>query len=104
MDGKPLAFAGLWDRWRGPDGDLESMTIVTTAANALIQPLHERMPVILPPEHYAEWLDPACQKTALLRSLLMPCPDALLVVTPVSSFVSNARHEGPRCLEPVSPA
>jgi len=104
VDGKPLAFAGLWDRWSGPDGDLESMTIVTTAANDLVRPLHERMPVILPPEHYALWLDPACQKTALLTSLLLPCPDALLAVTPVSSYVSNARNEGPRCLETVAPA
>ena len=103
VDGKPLAFAGLWDRWHSPAGEtLERMTIVTTAANDLMRRLHERMPVILPPEHFALWLDPACQKAALLTSLLMPCPDALLSVTPVSTFVSNARNEGPRCLEPVT--
>jgi len=85
VDGKLLGFAGLWDRWHSPAGEtLESMTIVTTAANDVMRPLHERMPVILPPEHFALWLDPACQKTALLTSLLMPCPNELLFLTPVS--------------------
>jgi len=105
VDGKSLAFAGLWDRWHSSAGEaLESMTIVTTAANDMMRPLHERMPVILPPEHYALWLDPACQKTALLSSLLMPCPNELLCLTPVSRYVSNARNEGPRCLETATPA
>src|SRR4029078_760571 len=59
VDGKPLAFAGLWDRWHSPAGEtLERMTIVTTAANDIMRRLHERMPVILPPEHFALWLDP----------------------------------------------
>jgi putative SOS response-associated peptidase YedK len=101
VDGKPLAFAGLWDRWRGPQGDtLESMTIVTTEANELLRPLHERMPVILSPEHYAVWLDPHFQKTDVLKRLLGPCPDGWLSLTAVTPYVSNARHEGPRCLEP----
>ena len=100
-DGKPLAFAGLWDRWQGPDGDLESMTIVTTAANDLLRPLHERTPVILPQEHYALWLDTTVQKPDELTSLMVPYPDALLSVTPVSTYVSSPRNEGPRCLDPV---
>jgi putative SOS response-associated peptidase YedK len=101
LDGQPLAFAGLWDCWQAPGGEtLQSMTIVTTSANALLRPLHERMPVILPPEHYALWLDPRLQKADELLPLLVPYPDALLAVLPVSSYVSNARHEGPRCAEP----
>ena len=101
VDGKPLAFAGLWDRWQGPqDETLESMTIVTTEANDLLRPLHERMPVILSPEHYALWLDPHFQHTDELMRLLTPYPAGRLSVAAISSYVSNARHEGPRCLEP----
>jgi putative SOS response-associated peptidase YedK len=101
-DGNPLAFAGLWDRWQSPEGEvLESMTVVTTSANELLRPLHERMPVILPREHYALWLDPK-EKPEDLLSLLLPYPDNLLTLTAVSPYVSNARHEGPRCLEPES--
>lgn len=100
IDGQPWAFAGLWDRWQGVAGTiLESMTIVTTAANELLRPLHERMPVILTPEHYAVWLDSRRQKPEELLPLLGTFPAGLLTLTPVTSYVSNARHEGPRCLE-----
>ena len=101
VDGKPLAFAGLWDCWQAPQGEmLESMTIVTTAANDQLQPLHERMPVILSPEHFARWLDPQFLNTDELTKLLAPYPAGRLSLTPVTNYVSNARHEGPRCLEP----
>jgi putative SOS response-associated peptidase YedK len=101
LDGNPLAFAGLWDRWENAEGEvLESATIVTTDANDLLRPLHERMPVILPREHYALWLDPQHQQTDDLVPLLVPYPDERLIVSPVSSWVSDARHEGERCLAP----
>jgi putative SOS response-associated peptidase YedK len=99
-DHQPLAFAGLWDHWQGPGGqEIESATIVTTQANELLRPLHERMPVILPREQYVVWLDPRRQEDELL-SLLAPYPDELLRLFPVSAWVSNARHEGERCLTP----
>jgi putative SOS response-associated peptidase YedK len=101
VDGKPLAFAGLWDRWESPEGAvLESATIVTTTANDLLRPLHERMPVILPREHYALWLAPRHQSTDDLLPLLTPYPEELLSLQPVGSWVSDARHEGERCLAP----
>jgi putative SOS response-associated peptidase YedK len=55
--GGPFAFAGLWERWHGEEGDVQSCSIVTTAANELMRPLHDRMPVILDPKDYAAWLD-----------------------------------------------
>jgi putative SOS response-associated peptidase YedK len=63
-DGLPLAFAGLWDRWDGPAGPLLSCSIVTTTANELAKPLHDRMPAIRGPEDFAHWLDPAARPKA----------------------------------------
>jgi putative SOS response-associated peptidase YedK len=84
QDGRPFAFAGLWERWRGclPDGQpadnsmppLESCTIITTAANDLCRPVHERMPVILDPADYDRWLDPAITDAQRLLPLLAACP------------------------------
>ncbi len=100
-DGQPLAFAGLWEHWQGSGGEeIDSATIVTTTANKLLRPLHERMPVILPREHHAAWLDSRRQAPEELLPLLTPYPDELLALFPVSDWVSNARHEGERCLAP----
>lgn len=101
VNGHPLGFAGLWECWEGPNGEIiESGTIITTPANDLLKPLHERMPVIMPPEQYAEWLDPRCDTPADLLPLLKTYPDEKLKVYRVSNWVSNARHEGERCLAP----
>jgi putative SOS response-associated peptidase YedK len=100
-DGRPMGLAGLWDRWVAPDGEvLESFTIVTTEANELVQALHNRMPVILRPEDYALWLDPAA-RIEQLRPLLAPCPSDWLEATPVSREVNNPRNDGPGCIAPV---
>src|SRR5450756_777703 len=74
-DERLFAFAGLWDRWESPDkGVIETCTILTTAANAVLAPIHDRMPVILPTTVYDQWLDPALLNTDLLAPLLVPFP------------------------------
>jgi len=98
-----FAFAGLWERWspkeqgEGP-AFIDSFTIVTTAANALLRPLHERMPVILPPEAHATWLDPDGEPDRL-QALLKPAPDDWLSYAPVGTEVNAARAEGPQLVD-----
>ena len=99
--GGPFALAGLWDRWLGPGGTvLETATILTTAANDVVRPVHDRMPVLLRPEDHAAWLDPGRQHAEELLPLLAPFPAELMTAAAVGAWVSDARHEGPRCLEP----
>jgi putative SOS response-associated peptidase YedK len=76
-----FAFAGLWESWN----DLETCTILTTTANDLLQPIHDRMPVILNPEDYGQWLDPKVQGGQSLSDLLRPFPDAPMQAIPVST-------------------
>jgi putative SOS response-associated peptidase YedK len=98
---QPFAFAGLWESWRGPAGSegppLESATIITTAANELCRPLHDRMPVILDECDYARWLDPATPKEELL-ALLSPYPAAAMKAQPVNPRVNSSRHDDPECV------
>jgi putative SOS response-associated peptidase YedK len=106
-DGEPLAFAGLWEVWRGPDrqGDpLRSCTIVTTSANETMQPLHDRMPVILPASAWDQWLDPANDDLETLGKLLVPAPPEVIVTHPVSTEVNSVRNKGAELIEPVDPA
>jgi putative SOS response-associated peptidase YedK len=102
QDQRPFAFAGLWECWRGPAGSdgppLESCTIVTTAANELCRPLHDRMPVILEPCDYDRWLDPAASKDDLV-ALLVPFPAEAMKSEPVNPRVNNARNDDPECVE-----
>jgi putative SOS response-associated peptidase YedK len=106
-DGTPVAFAGLWERWK-PRGDggagasVDSFTILTTAANDLLRPLHDRMPVMLPPEAHALWLDPAAAPEAL-TPLLIAAPNELLRYAPVSQRVNNWREDDAALIEPVGP-
>ena len=94
-DGRLFAFAGLWESWQGTD----TCTILTTTANPLVAPLHDRMPVILGTENYGRWLDPAAQ-TDQLQALLKPYPETQLSATPVDSRVNSAASEDPECLAP----
>lgn len=99
-DGKPFAFAGLWDRWRAEDGtELPTFTIVTTAANDLLKPIHERMPVILPRDRFSDWLDTESHPTAEVQELLQALPSEELQMDPVSMRVNNARIDDPTCLD-----
>jgi putative SOS response-associated peptidase YedK len=102
--GRPFAFAGLWECWHGEDGELlETCAILTTAANEIVRPVHERMPVILGHGDFAAWLDNSAQ-AAGLKALLRPYAGGDLEAVPVSTWVNNARHEGARCLEPADQA
>ncbi|MBL8796692.1 MAG: SOS response-associated peptidase [Planctomycetia bacterium] len=98
-DGQPLAFAGLWERWQDDKlPPLETCAILTTSANELMKPLHERMPVILAPTDWPRWLDAATPPVEA-EALLRPWPDDTLSAMPVSTWVNNPRHDDPRCLE-----
>jgi putative SOS response-associated peptidase YedK len=93
-----FAVAGLWEIWESPEGDtLQSCALLTTAANDLMAPLHDRMPVIIAPADYGTWLDTAAPLPAV-EALLRSYPSAAMTHRPVSPYVSNARNEGPACL------
>jgi putative SOS response-associated peptidase YedK len=107
-DHEPLAAAGLWSVWRDPDaGDdapwLHSCTLITTAANTTMSPVHDRMPVFLPRDDWSRWLDPEVRDPAALTPLLRAAPDDLLELVPVSTEVNNVRHKGPELIEPIEP-
>lgn len=98
---QPFAFAGLWETWQAPDAEpVASCTIITTDANALVAAIHNRMPVILRPECYAAWLDPAPREPADLGALLVPFPDELLEAFAVSPLVNSPANDRPECLTP----
>jgi len=97
----PLAFAGLWEHWQGPDGaELQTATIITTDANELVRPVHDRMPVILQPADWAAWLG-AQTKADDLKALLKPLPADLMERYRVSRRVSSTRNEGEECIKTI---
>lgn len=101
-DEQPFGFAGLWEKWTNPDGEeISSCTIVTTAANELLQPIHDRMPVILSPQDYDLWLDPQQQKPQALQHLLSPYPASEMTAYPVSTLVNSAKHNSAECIIPL---
>lgn len=99
---RPFAFAGLAEHWHRGDQTIDSCTIVTTAANELMAPIHDRMPVILAPEDYEEWLDPQFPDKEKLLALLRPFPEDRLVAIPVSTLVNSPRNEEAACIEPLA--
>jgi len=100
-DGGMFALAGLWDFYEKDKRRFETFTIVTTAANPLMAPVHDRMPVILPPEDIPVWLDPGLSDYDVLKRYLRPYDGEGLRATPVSSFVSNSKNEGPDCIKTI---
>lgn len=100
-DERPFAMAGLWERWQQHDGAvLFTFTILTTAANATIAPVHHRMPVILDPPSWQDWLDPAPVGPELLQSLLQPASAHEFSTRIVGQRVNSARHDDAECLAP----
>lgn len=105
-DGEPYAFAGLWEEWRGtgPDGEdvtVRSTAIVTGEANAAMSKIHDRMPIVLAPSDWSTWLSPEVHDTDLLGSLLVPAPNRLITMHPVSTEVNNVRNKGEHLVDEV---
>ena len=99
---EPFAFAGLWETWRNPAGEtVRSCTIITTAANDLLRPIHERMPVILPRELEEFWLDGDVTDAAALTDVLSPYPNEAMEVYQVSPLVNKATNNGADLIVPV---
>jgi putative SOS response-associated peptidase YedK len=98
-DGGLFAMAGLWERWHREGQTIESCTILTTDANDLVRPLHDRMPVILPPEFYDHWLDPRVHDPEELKSLLRCFPAERMAVLPVDPAVNSPANDDPRCIQ-----
>lgn len=95
-DGTLLAFAGLWDDWRKPDGErLTTFTVLTCEPNDLMRPLHDRMPVILQHDDYRTWLEAEDP-----HELMVPCPEEMLTCFPVSSRVNSPRNDAPDLIAP----
>lgn len=106
VDQRPFAFAGLWESWRGADGNdipLETCTIITTAARGIAATLHERMPVIIPPSDYDLWIAPHPLDAVKLENLLHPPLQDEVIPVPVSKLVNSVKNQGPECLEPADP-
>jgi len=98
QDQQLFAFAGLWEHWDHDQGTLYSCTIITTQATGIMQPIHARMPVIVQPDHYPQWLDKATDDQHALK-LLGNDAYAQMAATPVSDWVNNPRHDDERCLQ-----
>jgi putative SOS response-associated peptidase YedK len=104
-DGGPLALAGLWETWMGPDGEeMDTVCVVTTRANGLVASIHDRMPVIIEPEAFALWLDCEHVDAATAGALIAPAPEHLLEAYEVSLAVNRAANDSPALIEPVQTA
>ncbi|MGG6241904.1 SOS response-associated peptidase [Nodosilinea sp. AN01ver1] len=103
-DHQPFAFAGLWEHWHDPvsGGELQTCTILTTDPNELMEPIHNRMPVILPAEDYATWLDPSYYQPQTLQAMLRPYEAEAMERYPVSKAVNKPQHDAPDCIEPLA--
>jgi putative SOS response-associated peptidase YedK len=101
--GMPLAFAGLWETWTGPNGEeLDTATIVTTEANRMLSAIHGRMPAIVPPEAFDLWLDCTKVDARTAEALIRPAPEGLLEAYEVSTAVNRTANDNPKLLEPLT--
>ena len=101
-DGKPFAFAGLWETWHDKSGggsEVRSCTIVTTSPNDLMKDIHDRMPAIVPPERYQDWLAKGELDSDHAAALLGPYPADGMEASPVSTYVNSPKNEGEKCIE-----
>jgi len=102
-DGDVFALAGLWDRWEGEAESLESCSIIVMPANDVMKSLHERMPAIITPAHYDQWLDSKITEKTEIMGCLNSAPSSQLVTYPISPWVNSPKHDDARCIEPAGP-
>jgi putative SOS response-associated peptidase YedK len=99
----PIAFAGLWETWMGPNGEeVETVAIITTPANRMLGVIAERMPAILPPDAFELWLDCASVDAETAAAFVVPAPETLLEAYEVSTAVNRTANDGPELIEPVT--
>ena len=99
-DGQPMAMGGLWESWKTPDGSiLRTVCIITVGPNVVMEPIHDRMPVIVPPERWQDWLAAPVEE---IQSLVVPCQDDVLQAWPVSRRVSKTAEDDAGLIEPES--
>jgi len=99
-DERPFGFAGLWERWEGEGGEvINSCAILTTEANEVLRPVHDRMPVILHPDDYELWLGADARELGLVKEMLRPYPAEEMDAHPVSTLVNDPRHGGAKLIE-----
>lgn len=100
-DGELFAFAGLWERWKSPSGNwIKTCSILTTTANAVTSPVHDRMPVILNPDAYDLWLDPGFTDVTAVAELLKPYDAQLMRSYPVAARVNHVANDDKECCAP----
>ena len=102
-DGRPFAFAGIWECWKGEAEPLETCALLTTEPNEPARVVHDRMPVILPAASYDTWLDPSLDDPAAIQKLMATYPAAEMACHAVTPAMGNVRHNGPDCIEPIEP-
>ncbi len=100
--GAPFAFAGLWETWTGPNGEeLETAAIVTTRANRTLSPIHDRMPVVIPPDAFDLWLNCVEVDATTASALIQPAPENFFEAYPVSTHVNRVANDDPKLVEPL---
>jgi len=98
----PFAFAGLWELWSAPDGsEVRTCTIITTQPNSLLEPIHNRMPVILSPKMYNKWLTPNDMLATQLDELLVSYPADEMIAYPISKLVNSPQYDSPELINPI---
>ena len=101
--GEPFALAGLWSVWRDPDGNrVPSCAIITTAANELLRPIHDRMPVVLPKELEEFWLDASVEDAPTLTGIMASYPASAMEAFEVSRLVNSVANDAPEVVAPVA--
>jgi putative SOS response-associated peptidase YedK len=101
-EGGPIAFAGLWETWSGPNGEeVETACIVTTRANRILAPIHDRMPVVIAPDGFDLWLDTARVDAVTAAALIVPAPDDLFETYEISTAVNRTANDSAALIEPI---
>ena len=99
---EPFAFAGLWENWESPEAEnIVSCSIITTSANSTVQPVHDRMPVILPSGDWEQWLDPSVDKAQEVLPLLKSYDPAAMKANAVSTIVNSPTRDSPECIQAI---